>query len=160
MDALGTIANRERLRLTTARLVAIRSSEKVLSNTWWPVATDGGKNVDKILALWLNSSLGLLSLIASRVDTEGAWVELKKPTLEELLVIDSTKLSDDAQKKLGAAYDELSKMEIQTLSQMTIDEVREKIDAAITNVLELADNLSLLRKLLAAEPIISMTLPA
>jgi hypothetical protein len=51
-------------------------------------------------------------------------------------------------------------MEIQTLSQMAADEVREKIDSAITSVLGLKDDLSLLRKLLAAEPIISMSLPA
>lgn len=86
----GRLLVAERLRLTTARLVAIRISEKVLSNTWWPVACDAG--MDKSLALWLNSTLGLLSLIASRVDTEGAWVELKKPILQELLVIDPREL--------------------------------------------------------------------
>lgn len=156
----GRLLIAERLRLTTARLVAIRTSEKVLSNTWWPVATVGGKNADKILALWLNSSLGLLSLIASRVDTEGAWVELKKPTLEALLVIDPNKLSTDAPTALCAAYDELAKQEIQALPQMAEDVVREKIDAAIAKALGLKDDLSLLRKLLAAEPIISMSLPA
>src|SRR2546430_12990399 len=78
----------ERLWLTTTRLVAIRTSEKVLSNTWWPIATDYGGTLDKILALWFNSSLGLLSLIASRVDTRGAWIDLKKPILEELAVDD------------------------------------------------------------------------
>jgi len=55
----GHLLIAERLRLTTTRLVAIRTSEKVLSNTWWPVATDGGGTLDKILALWLNSSLGV-----------------------------------------------------------------------------------------------------
>jgi hypothetical protein len=155
----GRLLIAERLWLTTTRLVAIRTSEKVLSNTWWPVAT-GDRTLDKILALWLNSSLGLLSLIASRVDTRGAWVDLKKPTLEEMPVIDPRKLSNHAQKKLCAAYDELCKTEIQALPQMAADVVRDKIDAAVSNALKLKDDLSLLRKLLAAEPIISMSLPA
>ena len=43
----------------------IRTSREVLSNTWWPVACDAG--MDKALALWLNSSLGILSLVAARV---------------------------------------------------------------------------------------------
>jgi len=156
----GRLLVAERLRLTTARLVAIRTSEKVLSNTWWPVATEGGGVVDKILALWLNSSLGLLSLIASRVDTEGAWVELKKPTLESLPIIDSRELSEGVSKKLCRAYDELCGLEIQALPQMAEDDIRKKIDVAIAESLGLKDDLSLLRRLLAAEPIISMQLPA
>src|SRR5271157_4973296 len=111
----GRLLVAERLRLTTARLVAIRTPEKVLSNTWWPVATDG---LDKILALWFNCSLGLLSLVASRVDTEGAWVELKKPILEDLYVIDPNKLTKQAHKKLNQAYGELAKLEIQALPQV------------------------------------------
>lgn len=43
---------------------------------------------------------------------------------------------------------------------MADDVVRIKIDAAITEALGLKDDLSVLRKLLAAEPIISMSLPA
>ena len=43
---------------------------------------------------------------------------------------------------------------------MAEDDVRVKMDAAIAKALGLKDDLSLLRKLLAAEPIISMNLPA
>jgi hypothetical protein len=154
----GRLLISERLRLTTARLVAVRSSEKVLSNTWWPVVADAG--MDKILALWLNSSLGVLSLIAARVDTEGAWVELKKPILEELLVIDPRELSADTKKKLVAAYDELAKAEIQALPHIAKDEVRGKIDKAVADALGIHDDLSMLRKLLGNEPIISMSLPS
>lgn len=157
----GRLLIAERLWLTTTRLVAIRTSEKVLSNTWWPVATDeADPTVDKILALWFNSSLGLLSLLASRVDTRGAWIDLKKPTLEELSVLDPKKLSKLAQGQLIQAYDELCKLEIQALPQIATDAVRSKIDNAIAIALDLKDDLSILRKLLGSEPIISMRLPA
>jgi hypothetical protein len=153
----------ERMRLTTARLSAVVVSKPVLSNTWWPLATDAPgvnhRNLDKMLAMWLNSSLGLLSLIAARVDTEGAWVDLKKPILEELVVIDPRELSADAQKSLCAAYDELSKLEIQALPQIADDVVRARIDKAVAAALGLKDDLSVLRMLLGAEPIISMHLP-
>jgi len=69
-------------------------------------------------------------------------------------------LSKEAQQKLSRAYDQLSILEIQALPQMADDVVRIKIDAAITEALGLKDDLSVLRKLLAAEPIISMSLPA
>jgi hypothetical protein len=154
----GRLLVAERLWLTTTRLVAIRASEKVLSNTWWPIATDAPA-IDKTLALWLNSTLGLLSLIASRVDTRGAWVDLKKPILEELAVIDPTKLRKAAQEKLNAAYDGLCKLEIQALPHMAEDAVRGKIDAVVADALGLKRDLSVVRSLLAAEPIISMRLP-
>jgi hypothetical protein len=154
----GRLLIAERLRLTTARLLAIRVSEKVLSNTWWPVAVDA--RVDKILALWFNSSLGIMSLIASRVDTEGAWVELKKPILQEMPVIDPRELSANAKKKLTDAYDELCKMELQPLPSIAEDEVRGKIDKAVAGALGIRDDLSMLRKLLGQEPVISMSLPS
>jgi hypothetical protein len=109
----GTLLISERLRLTTARIVAVVMSRRVLSNTWWPVSIDAGgkksKSQDKILALWLNSTLGLLSLIAARVDTEGAWIELKKPILEEMAVLDPRELSKKAEAELCKTYDDLSK---------------------------------------------------
>lgn len=157
----GRLLIAERLRLTTTRVVAIRTSEKVLSNTWWPVATDvGDKSTDKILALWLNSSLGLLSMIASRVDTQGPWIDLKKPILEEMLVIDPRGLSADARKAMLTAYDRLCKTEIQALPHIAEDEVRSQIDEAVADALEIDDDLSTFRMLLGNEPIISMSLPA
>ena len=82
----GRLLIAERLRLTTARLVAIRTSEKVLSNTWWP--------------------------------------------------------------------------EIQALPHIAEDEVRTTIDKAVADALGIQDDLTMLRKLLGNEPIVSMSLPA
>jgi hypothetical protein len=156
----GRLLIAERLRLTTTRVVAIRTSEKVLSNTWWPVATDAGdRSTDKILALWLNSSLGLLSVIASRVDTQGPWIELKKPILEEMLVVNPRALSVDAKRTLTAAYDALCRTEIRALPHIADDEVRGRIDAAIADALGIEDDFSTFRMLLGNEPIISMSLP-
>jgi hypothetical protein len=159
----GSLMVAERLWLITTRLVAVRVSEAALSNTWWPVAMDApGEErgmLDKVLALWFNSSLGLLSLIAARVDTRGAWVELKKPTLEELLVLDARQLSETVRTDLSSRYDEIARMELQPLPQIATDVTRAHIDEAIAQALGVKDNLSTLRKLLAAEPIISMRLP-
>jgi hypothetical protein len=155
----GRLLIAERLWLTTTRLVAIRMSEKVLSNTWWPVATysDGVSEavLDKIMVLWFNSSLGLLSLVAARVDTRGAWVDLKKPILEDLLVLDPRKLRESARERLCETYDEIKKLEIQPLPQIAIDVVREKIDNAIATALRITQDLGTYRQLLGAEPVIS-----
>jgi hypothetical protein len=159
----GTLLISERLRLTTARIVAVVLDQKVLSNTWWPVAIDTGrtkaKSADKILGLWLNSTLGLLSLIAARVDTEGAWIELKKPILEELAVLDPHHLSRKAEAQLCGVYDEVSTLQLQPLPSIDIDGVHSKIDSTIASAFGIDDDLSRLRKMLAREPIVSMHLP-
>lgn len=157
----GTLLLSERLRLTTARVVAVVLSEKVLSNTWWPIAF-GGKDErtsEKILALWFNSTLGLLSLMASRVDTEGAWVELKKPILEDIAVLDPRELGTGVQTQLCNAYDKVSKLQIQPLPAIDADPVHSRIDAALATALGIGDDLARLRSMLAREPVVSMRLP-
>ena len=69
----GCLLVSERIGLNTARIVAMCTEEPVLSNVWWPVKTDSRK-YDKATALWLNCSIGLLTLLANRNTTHGAWV--------------------------------------------------------------------------------------
>jgi len=160
----GKLLISERLRLTTARTVAAMLDENVLSNTWWPVALRDGQrlagNAEKALALWLNSTLGILLLLAARVETEGAWIKLKKPILEEMGVLNALHLTRRAEQQLCRAYDEVSTDQIQSLPAIGVDPVRARIDTAIADALSLGDSLDRLRKMLAREPIISMRLPA
>jgi hypothetical protein len=141
----------------------VRLDERVLSNTWWPIATHAEGSTqetwDKILALWFNSTLGIISLIAARVDTRGAWVELKKPILEEIAALDPRKMGKKTQAQLCRAYDEVSNLLIQALPSIDTDPVHKQIDAALTSSLGIGDDLTRLRNMLAREPIVSMRLP-
>lgn len=86
----GSLLICERLRLNTAHVISVRLPDEVLSNTWWPVTIEEAQHKDeteKIMALWLNSTLGLMSIMAARVETEGAWIKMKKPLLEKLEVL-------------------------------------------------------------------------
>ena len=76
----GRLLLAERLRLNTARVVSMRVDQQVLSNVWWPVSIENHL-WDKALAVWLNGSVGLLTLLATRNTTMGAWVRLKKSDL-------------------------------------------------------------------------------
>ncbi len=81
----------ERLRLNTARIVAMFVGTPILSNVWWPIKTSK-QAWDKALAVYLNSSLGLLTILAQRTSTEGGWVATKKGDLEVLPVLDIPQL--------------------------------------------------------------------
>ncbi len=159
LSRAGRLLIAERLRLTTARAVCVIVPKRVLSNTWWPVAISGAegidaKDIERILCLWLNSTLGILSLIGVRVDTEGAWVKLKKPILQRLSVLDPHSLGAEQISTLVRAYEDLSRQELLQLPEIDRDPVRARIDSTIAAVLLNGEELEPIRQLLCAEPIL------
>jgi hypothetical protein len=148
----------ERLRVNTQNLVAARINKPVLSNVWWTFKLNRKKlsiQREKALVLWSNSTLGLLILLSNREETEGAWIGFKKGTLEELPILNVDDLTEIQLKKLASTYDEIADKSLQPFPQMAIDPVREEIDNAIANALNLPD-FSVLRELLAQEPVVCL----
>ena len=144
----------ERSRLNTQRALAVRLPERGLSNVWWPVSLHKkDERAEKVLALWLNSTLGILTLVAHRVPTEGAWVQFKKPTIENLPILDVLSLSESQLTSLAGAYEKLASEELNTIQNMTDDPIRSAADDAFAKVLGLP-SLDGLRAELATEPVI------
>jgi hypothetical protein len=155
----GRVLIPERLRLNTARLFAIRLTEPVLTNSWWTLRTFDSSDVseedaERVITLWLNSTLGIISIVASRVDTEGAWMKFKKPIWKEVAVLDPFSLQPQQVKKLVRAYETLKNEHLMRLPEMNRDEVRGAIDTTLMDSLEIDDDLGKLRNLLAEEPLI------
>ena len=110
----GRLLVAERLWLETARVAAMWSETRVLSNVWWPIRV-GDAAREKALAVWLNSSLGLLTLLAQRTSTRGGWVAIKKGDLEKLPVLDVRALSQVQLTALSDVFDELTEAEFERL---------------------------------------------
>ncbi len=152
----GRVLLAERLRLNTQRLAGVRLDNKVLSNVWWPLSlADDDEQKEKALALWLNSTLGLIILLAHREETEGAWVDFKKPVLSMMPVLDINGLAPAQMGSLADAYDRLCEQPLLPFPRMAEDPTRRAIDEAIASALGLAD-FSILRELLAQEPVVCL----
>ena len=149
----GKLLIGERLRLNTCRTIAICTERQVLSNVFWPVNV-GDTGRERPLVLWLNSSLGLLSLLATRNTTEGPWVKLKKADLAEMPILDVRQLTQDQLDALHALFNEMAEDEFLPLPQMADDPARAKLDDGLSEILGLPD-LEPLRRLLASEPVVS-----
>jgi hypothetical protein len=151
----GRVMILEKLRLNTQQLISVYLDKLALSNVWWPVALgDDDERRAKALVLWLNSTLGLIQLLARREETEGPWMGFKKPTLGAMMVLDLDALSEEALSGLAASFDEVATQDLRPFPEMAADETRAQIDRALTNRLGLPD-LSGLRGLLAQEPVVS-----
>ena len=149
----GRLLISERLWLETTRIVAMRSEVRVLSNVWWPVRIED-EAIEKALAVWLNSSLGLLTILSQRTSTRGGWVAMKKADLEELPVLDSRQLSPSQLKAMYDLFDEMSEAEFERLPGMANCQARRALDDGLSRILGLPD-LGTLRTLLASEPVVS-----
>ena len=143
----------ERLRLNTVRTVAMRVDTRVLSNVWWPIKMED-EWVEKALALWLNSSLGLLTIMSERTSTEGSWVAMKKADLEKLPVLDTRRLTKSQLRRLSQLFDEMAEAEFERLPGMADCPARRRLDDGVSEILGLPD-LDNLRLLLASEPVVS-----
>lgn len=149
----GRLLVAERLRLDTTRVVAMRSVTRVLSNVWWPVRVED-ETAEKVLTVWLNSSLGLLTILAQRTSTEGGWVAMKKADLEELPVLDTRQLTTSQLKAMADLFDSMVDSEFDRLPRMPHCPSRHALDDGLSKVLALPD-LATLRGLLASEPVVS-----
>ena len=149
----GRVLVAERLWLETTRVVAMRSTTPVLSNVWWPVRVADGF-WEKALVIWLNSSLGLLTILAQRTSTRGGWIAQKKADLQELPVLDPRRISASQLEDLSNLFDELTEAEFERLTSMAQCPARRALDDGLTEVLGIP-SLKTLRELLASEPVVS-----
>ena len=90
--------------LETTRVFSVLCTEQVVSNVFWTFSPDPtlqtldrtpitAWELEQILALWGNSSLGILLFLGMRQETRGPWVHWKKRSLGEMLVLDITQLT-------------------------------------------------------------------
>ena len=116
----------------------MRSRTNVLASMWWPIRVDD-EEVEKALAIWLNSSLGLLTLLTIRNTTMGAWVQLKKADLQKLPVLDVRTLTAEQLQRLSGLFDEIAEMEFERLPGMAECPARVALDEGLAAVLGLPD---------------------
>ena len=131
----------------------MQSKVRVLSNVWWPVTVEAEAK-EKALVVWMNSSLGLLTILSQRTSTRGGWVAMKKADLKELPVLDPRHLSASQLQALSRLFDRLATAEFERLPNMAHCPARQALDDCLTQILDLPD-LSTLRTLFASEPVIS-----
>ena len=149
----GRLLISERLWLNTTRIVAMCTDMNVLSNVFWPVKPKEDA-WSKPLAVWLNSSLGLLTLLARRTTTRAGWSAMKKADLARLPVLDTSQLTSGQLTALSELFDELADASFERLPAMVDCPTRSRLDDGLSEILDLPDLLPL-RRLLASEPVVS-----
>ena len=139
-------------RLTTMRVLAVHSDLPTLGSRWVPfTALHADPEIwSKAMAVWLNSSLGILAVIAGATHHVGG---RPKISLDAMHNMRAPVLEADAATSLAAVFDDLSRDELGRIADSGDDLTRQALDAAIVDAFNLdAEVVTRVREALAAEP--------
>ena len=144
----------DRIRVNTAHVISTYSREPVLSNIFYAVRLrEGGEAAAKALCLWLNTTFGILSVLANRSETEGMFVSLKMTHWRLQPVLDVTQLEPEVLKRLAEIFDRYSERELRRLPEQydpsEIDLVRLSIDSEFLEAIGVSCGEESLRELYA-----------
>ena len=141
-----------RLRLNLARVAAVKVSEQVVGSLWTPCRLKDPR-LAKALCLYLNSTMGLLSLLGGRDNRVPSYPSFSLDTLRSLPVPNFAALGDAELELLDGWFNWLKGETLMPLPQMHLDPVRKQIDDAVCMALGLdAAWVGRVRRDLAREP--------
>ncbi len=154
----GKILISERVRLNKVKVFCQSFNKNLLSNVWWSyklLPKYQEEVYQKCIALFMNSTVGIILLLASRVETEGSWIDFKKPILENYPIMNLDSVDRNTLEYLSSIYNQIRGKEFKVLKEINRDETRREIDIAISRVLGIPE-ISHIRETLAREPILTL----
>ena len=149
-----------RIRLNTVRALTVRLDEPTVGSAWTPCrikpCEQNTEKIEKALAVYLNSSIGILALAATRTSKDISYPSFSLTDLRGLTVPDFSTMSPHSLDALAKAYDSQAHKTLDTLPMMTECEVRGNLDATICDALDLdEERVRTIRRILASEPAIT-----
>jgi hypothetical protein len=133
-EVAGYLLIPDRVWVETAHVVSLLSDEPVISNIFYAVKLKN-ENTDRLktLCLWFSTTWGILTVLASREETRGAFIRLKQSQWRLLPVLDIDKLTKKQITKLAEVFDDfkdkhLSRIPEQFGSDGKIDNLRIELD--------------------------------
>ncbi|MEX2714833.1 MAG: hypothetical protein Q6370_000900 [Candidatus Sigynarchaeota archaeon] len=123
----------ESIFLKTTRVFGCYSRQLVLSNVSWSCKARGNDDAEKAIALWSNTTVGILLLLAVRNEARGPWIHWKKVPLQEYLVPDYAALSKPQREALAALFEQFKKRAFGTI--FDDDDTRKELDTRVIGIL-------------------------
>ena len=140
------------LRLNLARVAAVMLPESAVGSRWTPCHPHD-PDIARALCLYLNSTLGLLSMLGARDNRVPSYPSLSLDTLRSVPVPDFAALAETEREMLSGWFDWLQYETLQPFPLMADDPVRAQIDGAVVQALALdAEWIADIRRHLPREP--------
>lgn len=149
-----------RIRLNTGRALSVLLDTPALGSAWMPCRPKPAQRQptqwERALCVYLNSSVGILSVLGSRSNKIPSYPRFSIDDMRNLIVPDFPSLGDAALTHLAAAYDAHATDLLLPLPQMNECSTRQALDQAVCTALDLdPETVATIRRHLAAEPSIT-----
>ena len=156
----GKLMLPERIRFNTDRTVSVRLDDRVAASAWIvckPALPEIHADIlEKAICVYLNSSLGILTLLDTRSSKTLSYVYFSLGDIKSLLVPDFATLGEGVASKLAEAYDQHSDSVMLPLPQMDKCPVRRELDRAVGKALGVEEEtVAGIRRQLSLEPSIT-----
>ena len=140
----------------TVRVNSVMLDEPALGSIWTPCRPHGGSDATAAaLCAWLNSTLGILGMLADRDNRKPLYPSFSLHTLRALRVPDFRERAA-ARDALAAAFGALRDARLAPFPRLAADPVRRELDDAAAGALGWsAERLARIRDALASEPSIT-----
>ena len=146
-----------RLWLPLSRVAAVVLPERAVGSIWTPCRPHN-PSIARAICLYLNSTLGLLSLLGRRDNRKPSYPSFSLDTLRSLKVPDFTALGDAELQSLNSWFNWLKEQPLLPFPRMAEDVARHQIDDAIIEAFQLdPDWVATVRQELAREPSVTDT---
>ena len=141
----------------SVRATCVRLDTLGLGSLWVPCridkASEQAADWEKSLCVYLNSSMGLLSIMGDRTNKKPTYPNLSLDDMRKLVAPDFNALGDAAVAQLSAAYDTHAADILLPLPQLDADPVRRALDGAVVSALGLDEEMvATIRRSLVMEP--------
>lgn len=146
-EIFGEVAARllvpDRIRIDTAHVIAMFSDEEVISNIFYALRLRQ-ETLEKIkaLCLWLNTTWGILSVLASREETHGGFIRLKMSQWRLLPILDVDGIEENKVSAFASLFDKFADSPLRRIPEQygsmgRVDRLRIELDTAFLKVLDI-----------------------
>jgi hypothetical protein len=110
--------------------------------------------MERRVALWFNSTLGLFTMLMQRQETRGAWIKFPKAWYETLMILDLRTLDSYQSRLLDNLWNQIRDKTLLPCGKMDVDDNRKLIDNTLSEILGMP-TIDPLRMMLRNEPMMS-----
>jgi len=138
-EKAGYLLLPNRIRIDTAHVTSLLSSEPILSNIFY-IAKLQNEEISRLKALciWNNTTWGILNILASREETHGGFISLNQSHWRLLPILDIDKLGEDKVKALASIFDNFKDNDLGRIPEQYSGEgrkIRTQLDLAFLKVI-------------------------
>jgi hypothetical protein len=134
------VARRVDLASPGTTLMSCWSSTPAFNTTNFAAKNFKDKRQEKLFCLWINSSLGLLQVVAA-TPTRGSWMGIQRNIVDKILLPNYSTLSEEVGQRIDQLWDRVNRMHLKSLvEQLEANDVfRTELDNGLFELIGIAD---------------------